>query len=447
MPAAADYAGILSERKHVRFREGTGGPEDLSKSKSSRRAKASRDKGDELLEVVDDGEVFKVRLQRIDTSIKREATGGLGRQGEWAKQKEETDHPSSKKQDPQMKLEKHNYNEELDTWLFDIIENDKQFMDKHPKAGDHGSKSGELSSYLMNISSNRRTKAETDKARLLKAHRRFGHYNFRKSAAIIGMSAPVAEDQPFCRVCAAAKLHREDKSTVKLESKVSTRVGEYLHIDGSGIIRFKTINGNKYFVPVVDDYSGRTFVLLLAKKNHFLEGIRKLISSIEASTGKPVVRMKLDGDGAFRGLELQRFCDERDNVITLQGPPPYTSHKNGKAERAVGVIKEMARCMLIESGLARRYWGEAVKYAVHVLNRLPRASTPEGYNCPLSAWKGSNISLLMFGLPVLNPQTKSNMYQQIFKSQVLLKPVTLYFFVSVITRTPTLITVLLMSSV
>ena len=80
MTAAADYAGILSERKHVRFREGTGGPEDLPKSKSSRRAKASRDKGDELLEVVDDGEVFKVRLQRIDTTNYCEATGGLGRQ-------------------------------------------------------------------------------------------------------------------------------------------------------------------------------------------------------------------------------------------------------------------------------------------------------------------------------------------------------------------------------
>jgi len=339
---------------------------------------------------VDDGEVYGVRLQRSAAS-QGNMTAGVLRSHDDEQLKlhriNGTDHLKGEAR----AIHQNTTREKFDVWMFNTCEHEKEYLAEHPKAGDLGSKTGDIIAHHMNLSSNRRTKAETDKARLMKAHRKFGHYDFRKSASIIGMGAPSAEDLPFCRVCAAAKMHRADKSAIKLEPAISTRAGEYLHIDGSGIIRFKTINGNKYFVPVVDDYSGRLFVLLLAKKNHFLEGIRRLISSIETTTGRPVVRMKLDGDGAFRGLDLQKFCDERENVITLQGPPPYTSHKNGKAERAVGVIKEMARCMLIDSGLARKYWGEAVSYAVHVLNRLPRSNTPSGYNCPLSAWRGKDI--------------------------------------------------------
>ena len=326
----------------MRFRDAAEVPYGALNSQSARSAASpSRDNigrrgGDETLVVVDDGEVYGVRSHRNIAAQSIKTTAQLGRlnikliSNHMAK----TDHPSSGEDERRRREARNCFSEELDAWIFDTVDEENKYLAEHPKAGDLGSKTGEIMAHHhhLNLYASRKMKQETDKAKLMKAHRRFGHYDFKKSAAVIGMSAPQAGEVPFCRVCAAAKLHRADKSAIKQEPAVSTRAGEYLHIDGSGIIRFKTVNGNKYFVPVVDDHSGRLFVLLLAKKNHFLEGIRKLISSIEATTGMPVVRMKLDGDGAFRGLDLQRFCDEREKVITLQGPPPYTSHKNGKAE-------------------------------------------------------------------------------------------------------------------
>ena len=50
---------------------------------------------------------------------------------------------------------------------------------------------------------------------------------------------------------------------------------------------------------------------------------------------------------------------------------PHCQLQNGLAERAIGTLLDMANCMLVESGLQRKYWGYAVKYAAKVSNVTP----------------------------------------------------------------------------
>jgi hypothetical protein len=47
---------------------------------------------------------------------------------------------------------------------------------------------------------------------------------------------------------------------------------------------------------------------------------------------------------------------------------------NGLAERSIATVVEMAVSMLIDSGLPRRFYGEALMYAAYLLNRLPFAA-------------------------------------------------------------------------
>ena len=49
--------------------------------------------------------------------------------------------------------------------------------------------------------------------------------------------------------------------------------------------------------------------------------------------------------------------------MTYEPCPPYAHHKNGAAERIIGVITEKARAMMIDAQAPIEFWGEAVKTA------------------------------------------------------------------------------------
>ncbi|KAL8094205.1 hypothetical protein AgCh_035908 [Apium graveolens] len=57
--------------------------------------------------------------------------------------------------------------------------------------------------------------------------------------------------------------------------------------------------------------------------------------------------------------------------ITRHYTTPYTPQQNGVVERRNRTVMEMVRSFLKEKGMPAMLWGEAVRHAVYVLNRLP----------------------------------------------------------------------------
>ena len=87
-----------------------------------------------------------------------------------------------------------------------------------------------------------------------------------------------------------------------------------------------------------------------------------------------------------RGYSVKHFrCDngrgEYDNKLfrlllagagtTFEPCPPYAHHKNGVAERSIGVITEKARSMMIDAQVPVEFWGEAIFTAVYLRRRSP----------------------------------------------------------------------------
>jgi hypothetical protein len=76
----------------------------------------------------------------------------------------------------------------------------------------------------------------------------------------------------------------------------------------------------------------------------------------------------------------------------------------------------MARCMIFNSGLHIRFWGDAVKYVTYVLNRSPSRSNP-GQKSPLELLEGrppSLLNIVAFGSTCM---VHRDSYRQAFKKR------------------------------
>ncbi|KAH9657443.1 Integrase catalytic domain-containing protein [Citrus sinensis] len=89
-----------------------------------------------------------------------------------------------------------------------------------------------------------------------------------------------------------------------------------------------------------------------------------------------------DNGTKYTSEKFNKFCE--DAGIEHQLTAPYTPQQNGVVERKNRTIMEMARCLLHDKGLPKKFWAEAVNTAVFLLNRLPTKALQK--KTPLEAW-------------------------------------------------------------
>ena len=85
--------------------------------------------------------------------------------------------------------------------------------------------------------------------------------------------------------------------------------------------------------------------------------------------------LRSDNCTEYKLDKFQKFC--KDAGIEHQFTITYTPQQNGVSERKNRTIMEMARCLLFEKGLPKKFWVEAVNTVVYLLNRLPTNALEE----------------------------------------------------------------------
>eukprot|EP00253_Pinus_taeda_P029027 PITA_29027 len=83
-------------------------------------------------------------------------------------------------------------------------------------------------------------------------------------------------------------------------------------------------------------------------------------------------------------VEFEEFC-------ARQKTTPYTSQKNGVAERMNKTLMERARSMLSGAGLGQEFWAKAVQTACYLVNRSPSSSLED--KTPQEVWNCKKPSL------------------------------------------------------
>lgn len=230
-------------------------------------------------------------------------------------------------------------------------------------------------------------------------HRRLGHLGIPNVVRLInggltsGKMEKVSAENQFCETCTLGKMARllYDGTRPKTSQPL-----ERIHSDVCGPMETTAIDGSKYFVTFLDDYTHFTVTYLLKEKSEVLSKFKLFVAMASTHFERKVKRLRSDRGGEYSSTAMKQFCGE--NGIVLETNPAHNPQLNGVAERLNRTLTEKARSMLLEYDVAKRMWGEAIMTATYLTNRSPTVALKE--TTPFEKWFGvkPNISnLKVFG--------------------------------------------------
>ncbi|GBM50319.1 Retrovirus-related Pol polyprotein from transposon TNT 1-94 [Araneus ventricosus] len=171
-----------------------------------------------------------------------------------------------------------------------------------------------------------------------------------------------------CNSCDLGKITRKLHPPVTNDQSID--VLELIHADLCGSVHVESLGGSKYFLIIVDDYSGMYFSFFLKSKTEVLSTFEKFKAKYENLHDKYIKRLRTDNGLEFLNKEMTAYLNKFG--IIHEKTIPYNAESNDKVERAIRVTVERARIALYESNLPLNFWAEAVAYSMHVSNFTPR---------------------------------------------------------------------------
>ncbi|GJU28422.1 retrovirus-related pol polyprotein from transposon TNT 1-94 [Tanacetum coccineum] len=147
-------------------------------------------------------------------------------------------------------------------------------------------------------------------------------------------------------LCSACQLGKSHKYSYKPKSEnTNLEVLNTLHMDLCGPMQVQTINGKKYILVIIDDYSRFTWVKFLRSKDETPEFVIKFLKQIQVGLNKTVRYIRTDN-----GIEFvnQFFAEYYESVgIFHQKSVSRTPQQNRVVERQNRTLVEASRTMLI----------------------------------------------------------------------------------------------------
>nr|GEU43411.1 Gag-Pol polyprotein [Tanacetum cinerariifolium] len=132
-------------------------------------------------------------------------------------------------------------------------------------------------------------------------------------------------------------------------------------MDLCGPMRVASINGKRYVLVIVDDYSRYSWVHFLRTKDEMPEVIKNFLKKIFVRLQSPVIIVRTDNETEFKNHFLKEYFDSVG--ITHETSATKTPQQNGVVERKNRTLVEAARTMLIFSHALLFLWAEAIATA------------------------------------------------------------------------------------
>ncbi|GJX08726.1 retrovirus-related pol polyprotein from transposon TNT 1-94 [Tanacetum coccineum] len=202
-------------------------------------------------------------------------------------------------------------------------------------------------------------------------HRRLSHINFdyinllSQRDIVIGLpKLKYVKDQ----LCSSCELSKEKRSSFKTKDVPSSK-GQLnlLHMDLCGPMSVESINGKKYILVIVDDYSKYTWTPFLRSKDEILEVLKDFLKMIQRNLQAQVITVQTDRGTEFLNKTLDAYFKQEG--IEHQTSTPGTPEQNSVVERQNRTLVEAARTMLSAYKLPLFFWTEAIATACYTQNK------------------------------------------------------------------------------
>jgi hypothetical protein len=183
---------------------------------------------------------------------------------------------------------------------------------------------------------------------------------------------------------------------------------QLVHSDVWGPAPINSMNGHRYYVIFVDDFTKFTWFFLLKHKSQVLTSFQHFKNTMENHLGTTIKSLRIDCGGEYTNNEFRNFCSK--SGILHQFTCPHTSQKNGVAERKHRHLVDMALTLISHSSLPFQYWSYAFSTAIFLINRLPSLSC--GSISPWQTLFGTSPNFSFFKsfgcacFPLLRPYSK-----------------------------------------
>ncbi|GJV06466.1 retrovirus-related pol polyprotein from transposon TNT 1-94 [Tanacetum coccineum] len=118
-------------------------------------------------------------------------------------------------------------------------------------------------------------------------------------------------------LCSACAMGKSKKKPHKPKSKDTNQEKLYLlHMDLCGPMRVASVNGKKYILVIVDDYSRFTWVKCLRSKDEAPDFIIKFLKMIQVRLKVPVRQIRTDNKTEFVNQTLREYYEKAEAVAT-----------------------------------------------------------------------------------------------------------------------------------
>ncbi|GKE06093.1 retrovirus-related pol polyprotein from transposon TNT 1-94 [Tanacetum coccineum] len=179
-------------------------------------------------------------------------------------------------------------------------------------------------------------------------HRRLSHLNFdtinllSKNDIVIGLPKLKFVKDHLCSSCELGKAKRKSFHTNTTPS--SKRRLQLLHMDLCGPMRVKSINGKKYVLVIVDDYSRYTWTYFLRSKDETPEVLIDFLRLVQRGLYAQVRTVRTNKGTKFLNKTLHAYFATEG--IKHETSIARTPEQNGVVERRNRTLVEAARTML-----------------------------------------------------------------------------------------------------
>jgi hypothetical protein len=133
-------------------------------------------------------------------------------------------------------------------------------------------------------------------------HKRMGHLRFdnlikaSKKGVVKDMPKVIKPSDPVCKHC---QLGKKTRVRFKTKEHSTSKPLEIVHTDLCGPSRTRIIQGEHYFMLIIDDYTRMTWVYFLKEKYEAFEKFKAFKTYVENETDLKIKCLRSDNGGEF----------------------------------------------------------------------------------------------------------------------------------------------------